>query len=117
MEPCHAALPTIAAARTDRSYLASLIDRLDSHQPDDEVDLLDVQRVGSGHGGRMPAAMPTRRRRVGGPQARGCRTDRGQPAGTGWLSYGVITGQGVAPLVVQVMRPWMAGLIGVLAVR
>src|SRR5215468_4628969 len=31
-------------------------------------------------------------------------------------SYGVPTGQAVAPLVVQVMRPWMVGLTGVLAV-
>jgi hypothetical protein len=29
--------------------------------------------------------------------------------------YGVTTGQAVAPLVVQTMRPWIAGLIGVLA--
>jgi hypothetical protein len=27
----------------------------------------------------------------------------------------VITGQAVAPLVVQTMRPWIAGLIGELA--
>src|SRR5262249_29172555 len=31
--------------------------------------------------------------------------------------YGVTTGQAVAPLLVQVMRPWMAGLIGECAVR
>src|SRR5262249_5656249 len=31
--------------------------------------------------------------------------------------YGVATGQAVAPLLVQVMRPWMAGLIGECAVR
>jgi len=30
--------------------------------------------------------------------------------------YGVTTGQAVAPLVVQTMRPWIAGLIGVLIV-
>jgi hypothetical protein len=30
--------------------------------------------------------------------------------------YGITTGQAVAPLVVQLMRPWMAGLTGVVAV-
>ena len=31
------------------------------------------------------------------------------------IPYGVTTGQAVAPLVVHTMRPWMAGLTGVLA--
>ena len=30
-------------------------------------------------------------------------------------AYGVTTGQAVAPLVVQTMRPWIAGLTGVVA--
>jgi len=30
--------------------------------------------------------------------------------------YGITTGQAVAPLVVQTMRSWMAGLTGVLVV-
>jgi len=32
----------------------------------------------------------------------------------GWI-YGVTTGQAVDPLVVQTIRPWIAGLSGVFA--
>lgn len=48
------------------------------------------------------------------PGRLGSRPARVARAGVG---YGVTTGQGVAPLVVQTIRPWMAGLTGVLAVR
>jgi hypothetical protein len=36
----------------------------------------------------------------------------GRPA----RGYGIATGQTVAPLVVQTMRPWIAGLTGLFAV-